>query len=239
MSEELFTEYMRLKGEAERWGFTTSEKRPSPEDCEQFVCIHPCQMVWPEFTGFVGAAMKKEEVQNLIIAGRRVEKDSNYNKKTVYDFRTMVNPKTLDVEVVVTCPIGDYGAATGLFARTLDLFGVSLAPEDKISYDEFYKSESKTRESLANFGSKAYNLVKVPFAYVGRGIVGIDNAISSRWDERQNNRKRQMREIKDELHMNGIPQNIKRTGSCYVGINKACVIKKIEKKKEEAKAAAS
>jgi molybdopterin synthase catalytic subunit len=232
MDEDLFTKYMRLKGEAERLRFTTSEKRPQPGDCEQFVCIHPWEMVKQEFIDFSKSMMQREETSEMAITCRR--EDSHKDGKTKeYDFRARVFPKSYNVEMALV-GLPNYTSDIGEVVRdSMDLFGVRLSKDDKVDYWQYYKSESKVAEALANAGAKVGGAIAVPFVALGKGAKSAGSAIRGRYNHYQQMKQRKIEDIKQELRIEGIPSNIHRTGSCYIGFNKQCVLSKVQKKKQQ------
>jgi hypothetical protein len=233
MKEDQFTKFMRLKGEAERWQFMTSAKRASPGDCQHFVCIHPWEMVKPEFVDFTKNAIKKEEVKDLVISARKEEKKRDY-VANVCSLRAKVNPRNYNVEVVITSPASHPSDLTRSLWDSIELFDVKLTPDDKMSYNQYY--ESKALDALSGFGSKAKGAVILPFAFIGGKLGDAKDAVSGRIDDYKYSKRRQNEEILEELRRSGIPENLNRTQSCYVGFDKECVIKKIEKRKAEEQA---
>jgi len=234
MNDDLFTKFMRLKGEAERWGFVTSEKRPTADDCEQFVCVHPWEMVEQEFIDFTKAAMLKKETQEMDIACRNIEEShGKFNK--VYDFCATLFPLSNNVEVIVRGPAYQGCDVGKMLGKSLDLFDIKLNDKDKISYFNYYERESKTLDAMANAGSAVGSAIASSFAYVGRGFKTSGKAVRNQWRKYQYGKQRKIGNIKVDMDMNRVPVNEHRTGSCYVGIKKACVLRKIQAKEEQAK----
>jgi len=232
MDEDLFTKYMRLKGEAERLGFATSEKRPQRGDCEQFVCIHPWKMVKQEFIDFSKSMMQREETEEMdITCGKR---DSHTDRKPKeYDFRARVFPKSYNVEVTLVGSPNYTSDIDEVVRDSMDLFGVKLSKDDKVNYWQYHKSESKVAEALANAGAKVGGAIAVPFVALGKGAKSAGSAIHGRYNHYQEMKQRKIEDIKQELQREGIPSNIHRTGSCYIGLNKQCVLSKVQKKKQQ------
>jgi len=234
-SEDEFTRYMRLKGETERWGFITSEKRPTAGDCEQFVCIHPWEMEQQEFIDFSREALLREETQEMVLTTScREEKGDKTFKR--YDFRARLFPHSNNVEIVVTGPAKEGYYVGNMFGDSLDLFGIRLSDKDKISYYTFYEKENKKLEALRNAGVVVGGAIATPFIYLGKGARKAGGTVRTKWRDYQYNKQREIREIKMELDAEGIPINATRTGSCYIGLNKECVLRKVQKKKEQSTA---
>jgi molybdopterin synthase catalytic subunit len=232
MDDDLFTKYMRLKGEAERLGFITSEKRAQPHDCEQFVCVHPWVMVKQEFIDFSKSMMQREETSEMAITCRK--EDSHKDRKPKeYEFRARVFPKSYNVELTLVGSPNYASDIGGIVRDSMDLFGVRLSKDDKVNYWQYYKSESKVAEALANAGAKVGGAIAVPFVALGKGAKSAGSTIRSRYRHYQQMKQRKIEDIKQELRKEGIPSNIHRTGSCYIGFKKQCVLNKIEEKKQQ------
>jgi len=227
MSEDKFTRYLRLAAEAEKLGFVKEVIRPEPGKCMSLVCINPWEMAEQEFVDFTKSMMQKKETQNLTLTST-VTKEG----KRVYDFRATVLPKSNNVEVaVVGWKYLDNMAR--MFGESLDLFGVELSGDDKVSYKEFYETEHKGRETLKNVGSKIGRGIATPFILAGKGIIGAKDAVGDKWGEYKDNKQRKIDELKQEIRTYGIQPNKDRIGSCYVAMDQPCLLRSIEKKKAE------
>jgi hypothetical protein len=163
-------------------------------------------------------------------------KDSTIN---TYSLRAKVNPKNYNVEVAITSPTSYSSTLARSLWDSMDLFDVKLTPDDKISYNQYYEKQSKALGSLSSFGSKLGGVVAAPFVFVGGKLGDAKDAVSGRIDDYKYNKRRQNEEILEELRRSGIPENLNRTQSCYVGFDRECVIKKIEKRKSEEQAKSS
>jgi len=224
--DDAATKYLKTSIEVEKLGFIRERIDPQKGKCVRMTCINPWEMVEKEFIDFTKSMMQKNETQKLTIAA------NNYSKKDkLYGFKATVFPKSNNVEVAT---IGwKYPDDVGrMFGRSLNLFGVSLSNDDKVSYRSFYKEENKTREALKNGATKVGKGIVVPFAFAGSGILSGIDAVRGRWDNYQNKKQRKIDELKEEIRSYGIQPNRNRKGSCFIAIDKSCLLKNIEDKKK-------
>jgi hypothetical protein len=122
-----------------------------------------------------------------------------------------------------------------MLGKSLDLFDVKLDDKDKISYSSYYVRENKTLDAVTNAGSMIGGAIASSLGYVGRGFKTSGKAVRNQWRNYQYGKQRKIDVIKVDMDTNGVPVNEHRTGSCYVGIKKACVLRKIQAKEEQAK----
>jgi hypothetical protein len=232
MSEDTFTRYLRLAAEAEKLGFVKEVIRPEPGKCMSLVCINPWEMVEQEFVDFTKSMMQKKETQNLTLISTVTREGERGTRERLYDFRATVLPKSNNVELAVLGWKYQDDVAK-MFGKSLDLFGVELSGDDKVSYKEFYETEHKGRETLKNVGSKIGRGIATPFILAGRGIIGAKDAVGDKWGEYKDNKQRKIDELKQEIRTYGIQPNEDRIGSCYVAMDQACLLRSIGKKKTE------
>ncbi len=226
IDEDLFTKYMRLKGEAERLGFITSVIRPKENKCKAFVCIEPWEMEKEEFINFTKNLMEREGTKELTITDSKV----GYKFKPIYEYKATVYPYSKNVEMAIISK--DYTSSVSkLFFESLDLFSVELEGNEKVTYEEFYETEGYLTETLEEIGSKFSKAVKTPFISLKKGFEKVGNAIGEKWNEYKMKKERETEEIIEELRSSGIPPNVDRIGSCYIAYDRACLLNEIKKKK--------
>jgi hypothetical protein len=234
IDEDLFGSYLRLATEAEKLGFTSSKIWPKKGQCMQGVCVHPWQMYEEEVLDFSRMMMKKAETEELIISDSAYGDAKRGGREKAYEFRAKISPTTNNVEVSLVGSPGQVGPISGIVGKSLDLLGVELRKDDKVSYMNFYQEENKTAEAVLDAFATAGGAISGGFSKIGSGFKYIGHSTHNAWRSYQDKRHRKSREILQEVLSYGLEPNARRTQSCLYAWNKACIVENIEKKKAEA-----
>jgi len=233
IDEDLFGKYLRLATESEKLGFTSSKIWPKEGQCMQGVCIHPWQMVKEEAVDFTRDMMKKEETEELIISDRAYRDAKRSGREKAYEFRTTVFPNSNKVEVALVGSPRHVDSVSEIVGKSLDLLGVELRREDKISYMKFYQEENKMADAVAGAFAAAGGTISDGFSKLGSGFKYARRSARNAWRSYRDDRQRKTREILQEVQSYGLEPNANRTQSCLYAWDKTCIVNSVERKKAE------